>query len=36
MQMDFLPRSMRAAAKGENDAAEPEYPRSSAVAIGVR
>lgn len=36
MQMDFLPRSMRAAAKGEGESEEPEYPKSNAVAIGIR
>ena len=29
--VDFLPRSMRANGDGE-----PEYPRSNAIAIGVR
>lgn len=36
LQMDFLPRSMRAKAKGEGDTSEPEYPKSNAVAIGIR
>lgn len=36
MQMDFLPRSMRAKAKGEEDVTEPEYPKSNAIAIGIK